>query len=347
MIEPVSLAVHTLYQELLEAWLERPDFDLDGAPFLRTIDGKQYWYANARLNGQVRTRYLGPDTEEVKQQIAAMRSNREARSAFERRCSDMVAQLRAAGLPALDMQTGKILAALSGSGVFRLGGTLVGTHAFRLYTAELGAWVSGRAVAMTEDVDIAAFERLSMTIDDTADPELAQALAPLGLKPVPGLSPKLAGTRWAARGGGTPIDFLTPSFDSEEGVRTLPSLGVAAQSLHFLNFLIAEPIPAVALYRSGVLLKAPRPERFAVHKLIVASRRGAHQQAKARKDLAQAAALMAALEEARPQELGAALDLAWSQGPKWRAGIEASLARNEQVRHIVERNLGGGPSTPA
>lgn len=52
----------------------------------------------------------------------------------------------------------------------------------------------------------------------------------------------------------------TPSFHPEEDVRDLPALGVAAQSLHFLNFLIAEPIKAAALYRSGVLIQIPRPE---------------------------------------------------------------------------------------
>lgn len=50
----------------------------------------------------------------------------------------MVAQLRAAGVPVLDRDTGKVLNAMAKSGVFRLSGTLVGTHAFRLYGVELG-----------------------------------------------------------------------------------------------------------------------------------------------------------------------------------------------------------------
>ena len=69
------------------------------------------------------------------------------------------------------------------------------------------------------------------------------------------------------------VEFLTPSFRPEEGIRDLPALGVSAQSRHFLNCLIGQPIKAAALYRSGVLVQIPRPEAFAIHKLIAADRR--------------------------------------------------------------------------
>ena len=42
------------------------------------------------------------------------------------------------------------------------------------------------------------------------------------------------------------------------------ALGVSAQALHHLNYLIAEPIQAAVLYRSGVLVQIPRPERYAI-----------------------------------------------------------------------------------
>ncbi|WP_269746877.1 GSU2403 family nucleotidyltransferase fold protein [Oceanibaculum pacificum] len=35
----------------------------------------------------------------------------------------------------------------------------------------------------------------------------------------------------------------------------------------------AEPIPAAVIYRRGILVQIPRPERFAIHKLIVSERR--------------------------------------------------------------------------
>ena len=109
---------------------------------------------------------------------------------------------------------------------------------------------------------------------------------------------------------------------------------------NYLNFLIAEPIPAVALYRSGVLVQIPRPERFAIHKLIVADRRrGGPDQAKARKDRGQAAFLVQVLAEDRPEDLRDAYRDALSRGPRWRARIGASLARMPQTDEIL-RGLG-------
>ena len=123
------------------------------------------------------------------------------------------------------------------------------------------------------------------------------------------------------------VEFLTPAF-GDERVKPLPALGVSAQALNYLNFLIAEPIPAIALYRSGVLVQIPRPERFAIHKLIVADRRqGGPDQAKSRKDRSQAAFLIEVLSEDRPDDLAEALEDARSRGPRWRDRITASLAR--------------------
>jgi hypothetical protein len=42
-----------------------------------------------------------------------------------------------------------------------------------------------------------------------------------------------------------------------EQIRDLPALGVSAQSWHFLNHLIAYPIKAAVLDRSGVLVQIP------------------------------------------------------------------------------------------
>jgi hypothetical protein len=132
------------------------------------------------------------------------------------------------------------------------------------------------------------------------------------------------------------VDILTPSFDSEEGLRKLEALGVWAQSLHFLNFLIADPIPAVMLYRSGVLVQIPRPERYAVHKLIVSQRRRGSDNPKVRKDLLQAEALIRILTEDRPAELRMAWQTARDNGPAWRTALDAALAiRPAIASHIA------------
>ena len=131
------------------------------------------------------------------------------------------------------------------------------------------------------------------------------------------------------------VEFLTPAF-GEEGVKPLPAQGVSAQALNYFNFLIAEPIHALALYRSGVLVQIPRPERFALHKLIVASRRqGGPDEAKARKDRSQAEFLIRILAEDRPDDLAEAYEHALSQGPRWRDRIASSLDRMPATKDIL------------
>ena len=113
----------------------------------------------------------------------------------------------------------------------------------------------------------------------------------------------------------------------------LPALGVDAQSLHHLNYLIAEPIPAAVLYRSGVLVQVPRPERLAIHKLIVSQQRlGGPDALKSRKDLLQAEFLISVLAEDRPEDLAEAYNDAVTRGPKWRKHIENALERSNIIK---------------
>jgi hypothetical protein len=112
---------------------------------------------------------------------------------------------------------------------------------------------------------------------------------------------------------------------------------VSAQALNYLNYLIADPMPAVALYRSGVLVQIPRPERYAIHKLIVADRRhGGPDQMKARKDREQAGFLVSVLAEDRPEELAEAYQDALSRGPRWRERIASSLKRMPETRALLD-----------
>jgi hypothetical protein len=136
-------------------------------------------------------------------------------------------------------------------------------------------------------------------------------------------------------GSGQLVEFLTPAF-GEETIRYLPALGVNAQALNYLNFLIAEPIHAAAIYRSGVLVQVPRPERYAIHKLIIADRRrdGAGS-LKASKDREQAAFLIEAMAEDRPDDLRRAYVTAMDVGPRWREHISNSLKRMHDTMNIL------------
>jgi hypothetical protein len=109
----------------------------------------------------------------------------------------------------------------------------------------------------------------------------------------------------------------------------MPALGaVAAQPLRFLDYLIFQPVRAVLLHGAGVPVLVPAPERYAIHKLIVASRRRHDKEgsAKSRKDLIQAETLMQALIEQRQSEaIAEAYAEAWERGPAWRDAISGSM----------------------
>ncbi|GAA4108303.1 GSU2403 family nucleotidyltransferase fold protein [Aminobacter aganoensis] len=306
-----------------------------GSPFLKELPQGKYWYARQRIGDKPVDRYIGPDSDDMRQLIARLREDIQDDKSLERHSALLVAQLRAAGLAAVDRQTGSILSAMARVGVFRLGGTLVGTHAFRLYGAELGFAFSG-TLAVTQDVDIAAFENLKLAIDDQVDPSLAETFKTLSLEPAPGLDPKGRSTRWRLKGGGAMVDFLAPRMQSKSEVVKLEPLNVYAQTLPFLSYLIAEPIPAVALYRSGVLVQVPKPERYAVHKLIVAQRRTGLGVAKIAKDLAQAETLIRVLVEDRPQELAIAYEIALNNGAKWREAIASSLKQRPEINRLLD-----------
>ncbi|WP_205911964.1 GSU2403 family nucleotidyltransferase fold protein [Rhodobacter sp. SGA-6-6] len=327
MATPLSPIAHTAYHDLLRLLQDEEAAGIIGRPHLALRNGRGYWYDMFRLGTAVKNRYLGEDSPEMQDRIARHRDLAEQSRARAAERSRLVRLLRAEGMIGTDRSTASLLAAMERTGVFRLGGTLVGSQAFRLYEGELGLRIATPDLAQTGDIDVASFERLSLALGDQVEPSLHDTFRALDFAPLPSLSSK-AVCRWKQSTSGMLVEFLTPSFRAEEDIRDLPALGVSAQSLHFLNFLIARPIKAAALYRSGVLVQIPRPEAYAIHKLIVADRRQAGpDQLKSRKDRAQAALLIEALAEDRPDELREAQEDALSRGPAWRDHIGRSLQR--------------------
>ena len=87
-------------------------------------------------------------------------------------------------------------------------------------------------------------------------------------------------------------------------------------------------------------MQIPRPERFAIHKLIVADRRlEGTDSLKAIKDRLQAAFLIEVLAEDRPGDLQDALEDALSRGKSWRERIVASVERIPSVRRHLAKFL--------
>ena len=322
------------YQDLLRLHLDESAARLMGAIEERKRNGRVYLYEKFRLGTEMVSRYLGEDKPDLRARLERAEELKAEAEDRRTRMTRLTRTLRAEGFIAADRDTGSLLLAFARAGVFRLGGTLVGTSAYSLYQGELGVRMDYEELAQTGDVDFASFERLSVALEDKVDENPHDILTSLKFDPVPGVNDRQV-WKWRQSRSEAMVEFLTPAF-GDESIKPLPALGVSAQALNYLNFLIAEPIPAIALYRSGVLVQIPRPERFAIHKLIVADRRkGGPDQFKARKDRAQAKLLIAILAEDRPDELVDAYEDAMSRGPRWRERIEASLKRMPETAEQI------------
>ena len=328
-----SPTAHAAYHDLLRLLLDERASDIRGTPTRGERNGRVYWHDSFRVATDVRKAYIGEETPEL---LARIDRHRQLRAEGEARASErarLVRILRAERFLGHDAATGSLLAALASAGVFRLGGTLVGTQAFRLFEGELGLRYRFDDLAQTGDIDIASIKRLSLALDDRTEPTFEQVLTDFAFDPVPTIDHRPA-WRWRQSKGGALLEFLSPAF-GDEGVRPPAALGVSAQALHHLNYLIAGPIPAAVLYRSGVLVQIPRPERFAIHKLIVAARREARDRIKAEKDRRQARFLISALAEDRPDDLQDAYRDALGRGPKWQERIATTLRQMPDVAKLL------------
>ncbi len=333
--KPLSALGMAAWTDLRRSLMDSAVSDLRGTPRKKVMNGRGYWYDHFRVGNETADRYLGEDSDAMRGRLARQKQIANAEKTAARERARLVRTLRAEGFRMSDVGTGQVVAALAKSGVFRLGGTLVGTVAFNTYEGELGIRFTSDTAIMTDDIDIASFERLSLALGDTVNKDLQKVFADLSFDPIPSLD---AGQvwKWRQTERQTLVEFLTPSFDDAEDIRELPALGVSAQSLHFLNYLIAEPILVPFLYRSGILVQVPRPERFAIHKLIVADRRRDGPEAtKSFKDRAQAETLISILASERPIDLSDAYQDALSRGPSWRRHISATLARLPETDKIL------------
>jgi hypothetical protein len=317
VVPATSLVAQTTYAELLErceANSFNQAFSVEGTFSPKTIKDRRYWYfQTSTAHGRVQ-QYVGPETPELLERIEHHRQTRDD----ERERRALVSALtRSFGLPAPIGPIGDVVAGLARAGVFRLRSVLVGTVAYQSYPAILGVKLSN-SLLQTSDVDIAQFTCVSVAVGDQTPPML-EILR--GVDKTFREVPHTAGNRYTTSyigKGGLRVDFVTPNEGPDtDRPQSLPALKTDAQPLRYLDFLIHEPVKAVMLHGSGIFVYVPAPERFAVHKLILALERPPGV-AKRDKDVAQAGALIIALVEKRPEDLRLAWEEAYERGPQWR-----------------------------
>ena len=114
------------------------------------------------------------------------------------------------------------------------------------------------------------------------------------------------------------VDVLTPARGKNRtGTQYLIEIQSHAQRLEHLDYLLKEPIKAVVLYDTGILVNVPQPQRYAVHKLIVSQSRDSANFHKVAKDVHQAQNVVAALLIRDRGGLQGAFEAACAKGSGW------------------------------
>lgn len=328
----LDLATRTLFAEFGETVRSRSAIEsqpADAKTYTRKrVKGKVYWYEQRYEGGQARQTYFGPSNKEndfhVSKEKERSRNDKSALKKLVAIEARQAAMLRRSGLPVLDRRMAVLLKRFSDVGLIHRDGVLVGTLAYSAYAGMLGC-VLERSTLMTQDIDIARDDRVevwSRVID------LKSLFTERGLecREVPSISKKALPSSYITLDG-IRIDFLVPSRGKAKEIVRMPRVtGAGATSLHFLDYAIDDPVEAVLVApQGGILVTVPRPERFAIHKLIVAAYRSVTETGKREKDLHQANHLISVLAQDRNRELKAAFRNATKAGRKWERAIRKSL----------------------
>lgn len=350
-MQQISHIYQTLYSELAQRALDASfttEFDTRGRFVTAEVKGRRYWYFDLPHGeeGKKRT-YVGPvDDREI---TARVENFKDLKADIRERRKLVSTLVREAYLPRPEGKTGDIVQALAEAGFFRLRGVLVGTVAYQCYPAILGMRLPATSM-VTGDADFAQFHSISVAVEDAMPPVLQtlKAVDP-SFREVPHRADSRFSTQYSSRSG-YKVEFLTPNTGSDDHAdqpTPMPALGgAAAQPLRFLDFLIYQPIRAVLLHGAGVQVNVPSPARFAVHKLIVASRRLTDNDgtAKSRKDRMQAANIMEAMIEQRQSEdIADAFMEAFERGPAWKTALHDSLSQiDDRSRQAILEGLAKG-----
>ena len=317
-----SLAAQTAFAGLdnaaRQADLNRSVANLPGGFAKKKVSGRDYWYYQVKgPDGKSRQSYVGPDDEPTRtlierhadpvEKMARQQLVRLSRSAIELGCAD------------IPFKHARVIERLADSGLFSAGGILVGTHAFLAYQNIFGIrWNAGAA---TLDLDFAhAGRNVSLALPENLKLDATVAIDSLEM----GFIPNQAHTSF--RKADEPdfdLDFLTTRGRKGDQPVSVPRLNLTLQPLRFMELSLQDPMRATLIARSGpIVVNLPRPERYALHKLLVYGERPQAQRTKARKDVAQAAALMDYLLTHDRE----AMAVMWAdvnrRGPDWRKRLK-------------------------
>jgi len=328
-MKSADLMYQTMLAELGQRSLDAAwtaDFPPEGRFTPVNIKGRKYWYFDIPDgHGGTKRRYVGPaDDPDIAQRVSDHKRDKDDLRARRRLVNTLT---REGGMVSPDAMSGDIVEALADGRLIRLRGVLLGTVAFQCYSGLLGVRLP-MAALLTGNADIAQDYAISREVEASL-PSIVELLQHVdaSFRPVPHRSIEEASSTFQ-NADGHRVEFLTSnrgSDDYSDQPAKMPALGGAsADQLRFLDFLIRDPVRTILLHRSGIPVVVPDPARYAVHKLIVASRRHTDGQgpAKREKDIRQAALLFEALQQTRRStDLALVYNEAWEGGPAWQDAI--------------------------
>lgn len=294
--------------------LQRSVADLPGGFTRKKLGQKVYWYYQFKsLEGKTRQIYLGSDSESLHHLIGQFRTQSprtEAWAHLARLCRSAIEL----GAESIGRTHFRILQRLADHGFFHAGGILIGTHAFLAWQNHFGVrWLEG---TQTLDIDFAhPGNNLSIALPDGLQIDARNAIESLEM----GFIPNVSQTTFIKQDEpDLQLDFVTPKVSTSDAPIRVHALNLSMQPLQFMNFSMEATMHAVLISRTGpVVVNVPRPERYALHKLIVFGERPPEMQTKAQKDLAQAACLIAYLDDNEPDTLSEAWRQIRQSGKGW------------------------------
>jgi hypothetical protein len=322
----IPIETQTLFAETLErarmADLDRTIGDLAGQFGQKRVAEGIFWYFRTSEGGQGRKEFfVGPDTDAIRSLIEHYQQQKAEGAQIRNQLQRMATMLTHGGCMATDHVSARVVEALATGGVFRMGGVLVGTHAFVALGNLLGMrWDSA---TRTQDLDFAAFRTMEVAVPQQESADIGGTLEALnlGFLPTPGLNPKSPCTSYHIRGKELKVDLLTTA--SRRGPFApvfIPRFKAAALPMPYMDFLLEGSTEALVLAGdSATLVKVPDPARYGLHKLLVASGRPVVEQTKVIKDVAQASEMLGFLLQMRPIDVELAVSRLAKKGFQKRA----------------------------
>ena len=327
---PQSLMAQTAYAELLERLLSfeysRNIANLKGSFAEKMVKGRPYVYYQYRdASSDVKQIYLGPKTPELEQMIANAADLRAQDAGNQEELSKLArAFVAAGGIPLLSSH-GKIIRELADSGVFRVGGILIGTQAFTAIGNLLGVQFEHGA-QKTMDIDIAKGNIHIAFPEVQADLPAALRRLEMGFLPVPPFDHNAPSTSYSIKRGEIRVDIVTAQTNEKTAPVKINSMNAYAQPLRFLDYILENPAKCAIPTEPPILANVPDPARFAFHKLLVSQERHVTQQTKVVKDVQQAEQILDALLELRIHDIKPAYDEMIDRGKGWSSRLVAGIA---------------------